>query len=173
MRWPTLRTQRRHRSPLRSAEVARRLLTLALVVYLAVVAWGTLGPDPGDNVNTVGRGVKTAEDVVRGEASPSPHAAPRFGRLSSEDVGNILLFVPFGVLVPWRFGWLRRWTVPMGVALSGSIELTQLLVVTHRSAQWSDLVWNSTGAAFGFVLFALGARALRSTAPRLAVPEGE
>jgi VanZ family protein len=113
--------------------VARRILTLALVVYLAVVAWGTLGPNPGSQVNAVVRQVKSAEDV-----------------------GNIMLFVPFGLLVPLRFDRLKWWTVPLGSALSGAIELTQLLVVTHRTAQWSDWVWNTTGAALGFALFVLG-----------------
>jgi glycopeptide antibiotics resistance protein len=113
-------------------------------------------------VNAVGRGVKTAEEAVRGEGTPAPAASPRFGRLSSEDLGNILLFVPFGVLVPWRFRRLRWWTVPLGIALSGTIELTQLLVVTHRSAQWSDLVWNSVGAVVGFALFVVGSLLWRS-----------
>jgi hypothetical protein len=130
-----------------------------LVVYLAVVAWGTLGPDPGNQVNAVGRQVKSAEEVVRGEAAPAATKAsksPRFGRLSSEDLGNIMLFVPFGLLVPWRFRWLKWWTVPLGSALSGAIELTQLLVLTHRTAQWCDWVWNSVGAVVGFALFLAG-----------------
>ena len=136
--------------------MSRRALTLLFVLYLAVVAWGTLGPDPGGEVNAVGRQVKSAEEAVRGGGAPAPTVSPRFGRLSSEDLGNVLLFVPFGLLVPLRFGWLRWWTVPMGVALSGAIELTQLLVVTRRSAQWSDVVWNSAGAVVGFGLFVLG-----------------
>jgi hypothetical protein len=126
-----------------------------LVVYLAVVAWGTLGPDPGNQVDAVGRQVKSAEDVVRGDPAPASKS-PRFGRLSSEDLGNIMLFVPFGLLVPWRFGWLRWWTVVLGSALSGAIELAQLLVLTHRTAQWSDWVWNSVGAVAGFGLFLAG-----------------
>jgi glycopeptide antibiotics resistance protein len=156
--------------------VSRRLLTLALVVYLAVVAWGTLGPDPGSEVNAVGRQVKSVEVVVRGESSPAPStpaaraakASPRFGRLSSEDLGNILLFVPFGVLVPLRFRWLRWWTVPLGCALSGAIELTQLLVLTHRSAQWRDWQWNTVGAAVGFALFLLGSLAWSRAAVKAA-----
>jgi hypothetical protein len=152
--------------------VGRRALTLLLIVYLAVVAWGTLGPDPGGEVNAVGRGVKSAEEVVRGEGASAPAASPRFGRLSSEDLGNVGLLIPFGLLVPWRFGFLRWWTVSTGIALSGAIELAQLLVVTHRSAQWSDLVCNSVGAVLGFGLFWLASR-LWQSAPHLAVTGDE
>ena len=60
------------------------------------------------------------------------------------------LLVPFGLLIPVLLQRLRWWTVPMGSAVSGAIELTQLLLVTHRSAQWSDWVWNTTGVAIGF-----------------------
>jgi glycopeptide antibiotics resistance protein len=117
-------------------------------------------------VDAVSRQVKSAEVVVRGEQAPAPKSSPTFGRLSSEDVGNILLFVPFGLLVPLRFAWLRWWTVPAGCALSGAIELTQLLVLSHRTAQWHDWVWNTTGAAVGFALYLVVSLAWRGLGPR-------
>ena len=151
--------------------MARRILTLALVVYLAIVAWGTLGPDPGNEVNAVGRQVKSAEQVVRGEEAPvTPRGtSPNFGRLTSEDLGNVMLFIPFGVLVPMRFARLKWWTVPLGSALSAGIELTQLVFLPHRTAEWRDWVWNSTGAIVGFAVFVVASSLWKNSRSTVAV----
>lgn len=142
-----------------------RLLTVVLAAYLLVVAWGTLGPAPDEEIDRVATGAKAAGRVVTGENVPADErgaaspSSPRFGDLSGEEVGNVAMFVPFGVLVPLRFRRWRWWTVPAGVALSGLIELTQLVVLSHRSAEWRDMGWNSLGALVGFALWGLGATA--------------
>lgn len=87
--------------------------------------------------------------------------------LSSEDVGNIVMFVPFGVLFPARWPRWRRWTIPGGVALSAGIELTQLLFLSWRSPSLIDIRWNSLGAVLGFSLW-LGGRAILRRRPTAA-----
>lgn len=65
---------------------------------------------------------------------------------------NVLLFVPFGVLLPilWSsFRSLRR-TALTGLAVSGVIELAQLF--TFRTTDINDLITNTLGAALGFCI---------------------
>lgn len=121
---------------------------------LAVVLYGTLGPAPGDELRQVGQAVGDAREVLRPggrAAAPGVDGPWPFG-LSSEDVGNIAMFVPFPVLVALR--WPRWWWagVPLGVALSGTIEGTQRYALDHRSPQWSDVWFNSAGVMLGFVV---------------------
>ncbi|MFI6282112.1 VanZ family protein [Streptomyces sp. NPDC050988] len=80
---------------------------------------------------------------------------------------NVILFLPFGMLLPLM---TRRELGPGRVALralavSASIELTQLgmyiLFSNGRGADVDDLITNTLGAAFGCLLLRL---ALRSTA---------
>lgn len=125
------------------------------VAYLAVVAWGTLGPSPGEEIDRAARRAKAAERVVVGDRGPSSADMdrPRFAGLTGEEVGNVAMFVPFGVLAPVAFRRWRWWTVPAGVALSGLIELTQLAVLSHRSPQWADVGWNGLGTVIGFSLW--------------------
>lgn len=128
------------------------------MVLVAVVLYGTLGPAPGDELEQVGEAVGEARDAlgpVGGEVTAADDGPWPFG-LSSEDVGNIAMFVPVPVLVALR--WPRSWWagVPLGVSLSGAIELTQRYVLDHRSPQWSDFAFNSAGVVVGFVLLVVG-----------------
>ncbi len=82
-----------------------------------------------------------------------------------EAAATVLMFVPFGVLVPvvvplpdrWR-----RWRTPLvaaaGLVTSAAIELSQLLFLPTRCATVQDVVLNTLGAAFG----ALAVRVVRS-----------
>lgn len=69
-------------------------------------------------------------------------------------IGNVLLFIPFGVLM--RARGVTRWrTVVLGLALSVCIEATQLLV-PGRTTSVDDVFLNTVGALLGFQLAALG-----------------
>jgi len=129
-----------------------------LVAYLAVVAWGTLGPSAGDEIDRAARRAKAAGRVVAGDraATSADVDRPRFAGLTGEEAGNVALFVPFGVLVPVVFRRWRWWTVPAGFAASGLIELTQLVVLSHRSPEWADVGWNGFGTVVGFVVWLAG-----------------
>lgn len=67
-----------------------------------------------------------------------------FRHFGSENLGNILMFFPFGLLYP-IFDERARWkqTVPAGVALSVGIELLQ--PVFGRSFDVNDIILNSVG----------------------------
>ena len=147
----------------------RRWLDLLFVLYLAVVAFGVFGPNPGEALDQAGQGARRIEAKVRtavpgGSAAVASGPAPTrdvVGGLSSEDVGNIVMFMPFGVLFPTRWPRWRRWTIPAGVALSAGIELTQLLFLSWRSPSLIDIRWNSIGAVLGFSLWLAGRAVLR------------
>lgn len=143
-----------------------RVLRLLFAGYLAVVAFGVFGPNPGDELEKAANQVRRAEREVRavapGRSSDTTAAGPRppeewvFGDLSAEDVGNIAMFLPFGLLLPLAWPRWRWFTVPAGVALSGFIELVQLIFLSWRSPSLGDVGWNSLGTAIGFGLWLAG-----------------
>ena len=68
-------------------------------------------------------------------------------------LGNILWFVPFGMLYPITLGRKRGFvtTVLTGAACSMSIELLQLLFVTGIT-DIDDVIFNTLGVALGYLL---------------------
>lgn len=142
------------------------------VVYLGVVAAGVFGPSPGDLIKDAERGARRIGAEVRSTvagteeeaAPPRPAGGDLVAGLDGEDIGNILMFVPFGLLVPTRWPRWRWWTVPAGVALSSGIELTQRFL-SWRSPSLSDVQWNSVGAAVGFALWLLASTLRHRRAP--------
>jgi len=65
---------------------------------------------------------------------------------------NILLFVPFGVVLALRFAHRFWWlAVVLAAATSTAIELTQAWVLPDRVADWHDIVANTSGALLGAV----------------------
>jgi len=74
--------------------------------------------------------------------------------LLNEIVQNILLFIPFGFLLPISLKPINKlWKVLIcGLAFSFFIETIQLM--THRGCfDVSDLIHNSVGAIVGFMIF--------------------
>ena len=79
----------------------------------------------------------------------------RYGSVTKRSVLNMLLFVPFGYLLPqWkRLRWYQ--VVTLGLMLSLLIETGQL--VFHFGVfELDDLVKNTMGAGVGFLLYLLG-----------------
>ncbi len=72
--------------------------------------------------------------------------------LIEENVLNVVLFMPFGVLLP---ALLRKplWiSVVSGIALSAFIEITQL--ITYRGLfEFDDIVHNTLGTVLGIFIF--------------------
>lgn len=74
-----------------------------------------------------------------------------------EAAANVVMFVPFGVLV--RLLWRRPWwvVVLLGAATSALIETVQRWLPTRYSTL-QDVVMNTVGAAVGVLLLALAVR---------------
>ena len=71
--------------------------------------------------------------------------------------GNLIGFVPLGILLPLAIPFFRRWWVmiPAGVLASLGFETTQLLTGLGIF-DVDDLILNGTGALAGYLLFAAG-----------------
>lgn len=69
-------------------------------------------------------------------------------------VGNLVLLLPLGVLVPQRVRWFDSIVKIAfgGLVLACSIELVQFLAVTGRVASTDDVVCNTIGATVGGIL---------------------
>ncbi|MDO4271236.1 MAG: VanZ family protein [Eubacteriales bacterium] len=80
--------------------------------------------------------------------------------------GNVLLFLPLGLLLPlfWRYFQRAGRTVLCGLALSVSIELIQL--VSGGVTSVDDVLLNTLGAALGFALAKLALRLWPRLVPR-------
>ncbi len=132
----------------------RVALVAYLLAVLRVTQWPTLAdPDAfralADALAWLhARGLPAAVDVAVVEA-----------------LANVVMFVPFGVLVPLA-GVRRAWVaVPLGLAFSVAIELAQLAFWPTRVATVQDVVMNTAGAALG-VAAVRGAARLRARGGR-------
>lgn len=93
------------------------------------------------------------------DAAPAREAAEQLG-------GNLLLGVPFGVLLPVllpRTRGLLRVALATAVVMT-LVELVQGALVTGRAFDVDDVVLNTAGALLGYLL--LGRRASRAVHPR-------
>lgn len=135
------------------------LLGLATVVYLAVVGWITLGPQP---INT-GNGYWLWR-VLRFFSSHETTRWLTYDRV--EFLANVAMFVPIGVFFVLLFG-RRLWFVSVisGVMLTVAIEVAQQFI-PGRVSDVRDLVANSLGTVVGvlaaLVLTQAKARRLRT-----------
>lgn len=137
-----------------SAEIARGLLVWYFVT-LAVVVWFPYLPELAFGRISAARFAELT--FRRGEiAWNARFAAILRGRLSVlrdfELLANIILFVPYGALLPLAFGKLRRWRAVCLAAFGTTliVELAQPFV--GRSFDTDDIIANTLGAVIGRAL---------------------
>ena len=137
--------------------VARALL----VLYLGLIIGATFSPQPGHGWGIVSEpgGLKIAPNQV-----PFRTIAAMFRYSSALTIvrelgGNIVVFMPFGVLLGLVFPSLATWRriALAGVLFSASIELGQLVVslslgFTYRYTDIDDVILNVVGVLLGFAL---------------------
>ena len=140
----------------------RKALKLMFWIYcavmLALLFWRAPEQGPG-----------TYWDKVLGLLNPRPfemichfarllgHRSPAMVRLAAVNLfGNILLFVPLGLLLPAVWPRLARWWKTLGVCAGAviAVELTQMLTLLGY-CDIDDLILNLLGAALGYGLFLL------------------
>lgn len=84
---------------------------------------------------------------------------------------NILLFMPFGFGLPFITKYCLKQVVVLGVLFSILIEFLQWITgyvanITFRIADVNDVIFNTLGAALGYILFIGFVRIYRHLAPK-------
>lgn len=132
-----------------------RWVRLAALVYVVALALVTLLP------------IRWNARLARWPNNYTPQLVPLKGILFgfgisaletlAEAFGNVLLFAPFGFLLPLLIPAMRRWwrvlTASAGVSLA--IELYQIAWPSVRRADVNDLLMNALGALLGLAALRL------------------
>lgn len=79
-------------------------------------------------------------------------------------LGNIVMFVPFGFLVPLLWNVSSRKVILSGCLASVCIEICQILL--NRSSDIDDVILNTVGTLIGLLLFLLFRRIAKDRASR-------
>ncbi|NGO44356.1 VanZ family protein [Streptomyces ureilyticus] len=141
-----------------------RLLVLlvavaAMVAFAAALAQITLQPSPASEA-------LTHTNLRPGRSLRAYLDQPELRDAARQIGGNLLLGVPFGILLPVVLprarGILRVLTLTAAVMLL--VELVQGAMVTGRAFDIDDVLLNTTGAMVGYLL--LGRRMGRAVHPR-------
>ncbi|MDQ0743884.1 glycopeptide antibiotics resistance protein [Clavibacter sp. B3I6] len=112
------------------------------MAYLALVGLVTLTPD------SVDRGAYPY--LMRGVLLVQHHGFPGFRYSMIEEVANVALFAPLGMLGVLAVGPRRWWFVALtATGLSAGVELTQGALLPARVASVTDVAANGLGAVLG------------------------
>jgi glycopeptide antibiotics resistance protein len=140
------------------------LLVLLFVAYIVCVLIITLYPLPMTRVKIAGVKGINFKPVVNTMAEFSENAAKGRSFMRSHTFqnlfGNILLFVPLGILLPLISSRLNSFVKVFSVALffSASIEVLQFFsreMRIYRSVDIDDVILNVIGAVGGFLIVRL------------------
>ena len=134
------------------------ILSTLTVLYLAVVGWVTLGPQPFDE--HTGGWIYHILDIFQAHDLTSWITYDRL-----EFMSNVGMFLPIGLFFLLLFGRRRWWlAILFGFALTVGIETAQLYI-PGRVSDIRDVISNTTGAIIGvligLILTAPKARRLR------------
>ncbi len=139
---------------------------IAAVIAVLVVGWW---PAP---VDAPVRG--ELEDVLRGARDAGvPAAVANYSVV--EALANVALFVPVGAMLAAAVRPARWWIAPvLGLAVSGVVELGQLVGRPARIATGADLAANLCGALLGALLVVVvrAGQTVRRRRARSAAPRG-
>jgi glycopeptide antibiotics resistance protein len=120
------------------------ILSALTLVYLGVVGWITLGPQPLD--------ANGSAILLRIVAELQQHDLTGWVTYSRiEFLANVAMFVPIGVFFLLLMG--RKWWIPAifaGIGVTMAIEFVQLYL-PGRVSDPRDLVSNTVGAAVGVI----------------------
>ena len=133
----------------------------AMVVFAAALARITLQPSPASEA-------LTHSNLHPGRSLRAYLDQPELRDAAKQIGGNLVLGVPFGILLPVVLprarGILR--VIALTAAVMLCVELVQGALVTGRAFDIDDVLLNITGAMVGYLL--LGRRMGRAVHPRKA-----
>jgi glycopeptide antibiotics resistance protein len=169
--WLIFRLYRGWRGELRSS-LKREMKLLALVAYCSGLVAVTLTPNSSSGVRAEGAGGIELRPNVASLTCSSP-TVPRDSSARSFCVrnarGNVVLFLPLGILIPLVWPQLTFWAgIQIALVLSSSIEVIQYLSSawgSYRAADINDVILNVAGAGLGLTLMFLLRYAVASLSP--------
>lgn len=123
---------------------SRRVLASALYLYLCGVLALTLLP-------IIEKLPYVPEHAFSANLRPFRDLLHGWGDSVGQIVLNLLLFLPFGILVPLNSGKGFAFTLLMATACSAAIELLQPFF--DRTCDITDLITNTLGCACGYLLY--------------------
>ncbi|MCX2747056.1 VanZ family protein [Arthrobacter sp. MI7-26] len=144
--------------------VARpRLHRWVLLGYLMILANIAFWPSPVDK--------PVASDLAALLDFLHRHGIPEWLNYGFvEASANVLLFAPAGLLLALTLPRKRWWQLlALGAAMSGTVELGQLLFLPHRFSSWQDILMNTLGVGIG-LLFATLLKRVQLRRPALGEP---
>ena len=146
----------RHRTLGHPLSLRRELLLLTFVVYLCGLATATLTPNHGSSfrADAIVLDPSLASLTCSSGSLPTGSSARFFCLYNAR--GNVLLFIPLGVLIPLVRRRRSFWNgILVAVAVSVSIEILQYFSSAwgaHRTADVNDIILNGVGAFVGLTL---------------------
>lgn len=136
----------------------REILLATLVLYLVGLTTVTLLPNHSSSFRaetTVGFDLHPSVASLTCSSSMLPPGSKARAFCIRNARGNVLLFLPFGILIPlvWRRLGFRS-GIQIAMSVSFSIELVQYLLRAwiNRSADVNDVILNVLGASLGLAL---------------------
>jgi glycopeptide antibiotics resistance protein len=172
--WLIVRLVRLRRRAL-PVSFARELLLLVLVVYLSGLAAATLTPNRSSRMLAEGRGgIALRPDLTSLTCSTAKlrRGSTAHSFCVRNARGNVVLFIPLGILLPLVWRRLRhRHVVLIALMVSGGIELVQYFSSawgSYRAADVNDVILNLFGACLGLSVIAL-LRLWRRDRPTVAI----
>jgi glycopeptide antibiotics resistance protein len=147
-----------HRTSGDASSFRREILLLTFVVYLSGLAAATLEPNQSSRygvVTTAGFDLHPSLASLTCSSASLPSGSTEHSFCVRNARGNVLLFLPLGVLVPLVWMRLRFGNaVLIAIALSCSIEIVQYVAREwiNRLADVNDVILNVFGACLGLVL---------------------
>jgi len=127
--------------------VPSRLARLALLAYLAVPLALTLAPSPP------GRRLFAFQDLLQPVVSALTLGRATISLDEAEALGNLLLLLPVGLLLPFAAPRLAPALVLAGSAVASlGVETVQRVLLEDRSPSLQDVMLNVGGTAIGLVV---------------------
>ncbi len=149
----------RYRKSSETVRFGREVLLLIFIFYLVAVISATLSPNRNSRLRTDDvSSVRLIPDVGAMTCmSPDLRTGSNANAFCIQNsIGNVLLFLPFGFLVPVIWKRLRLSTVfIVAVSFSVGIELSQLAtraIGSYRSTDVNDVILNAVGASCGVLI---------------------
>jgi len=169
--WLAFRLYRR-RALGHRVSLAREILLLTAVLYLSGLAAATLTISRPSR--SVAEATAAGVDLHPNLTSLTCHSASMRPGSTAHSFcvrnarGNVVLFIPLGILIPLIWRRLRFWkAVLLALAFSVGIEVVQYISRawgSHRTADVNDVILNSVGACLGLV-FVFVLRLMRRSRP--------